>query len=39
MKFHAMKFTGPRGKNAPEDDDSNLPREGQRGIFRILFRR
>ncbi len=39
MKFRAKKFTGPRGKNAPEDDDRNLPREGQRGFFKTLFRR
>jgi hypothetical protein len=39
MKFRARKFTGPRGKNAPEDDDRNLPREGQRGFFKTLFRR
>jgi len=37
MKFRARKFTGPRGKNAPEEDGSNLPREGQRGFFKTLF--
>jgi hypothetical protein len=39
MKFRARKFTGPRGKNATEDDGSELPREGHRGFFKTLFGR
>jgi protein-tyrosine phosphatase len=39
MKFKATKFTGPRRKNASEDDDSDLPTEERRGFFRTLFGR
>jgi protein-tyrosine phosphatase len=39
MKFHAKKYAAPRGKSAPENGDSKLAKDGQRGFFKTLFGR
>ncbi|MGD0292678.1 MAG: CpsB/CapC family capsule biosynthesis tyrosine phosphatase [Terracidiphilus sp.] len=39
MKFHAKKFTAPRGKNALDDADDDAPKAGKRGLFKSIFGR
>jgi hypothetical protein len=39
MKFHAKKFTAPRGKSVHEDEDNDAPKAGKRGFLKRLFAR